>query len=255
MLVDDLPVEVQVLQPRRGILAISYYSATRLKAAHKKYLNSGVSRALDLGTDTRELFKLAKSIGKTYGELVQAGAGRLLKAPTLWEDAAKTLFTTNCSWSLTKLMARSACSADFSAATVSGGFPFPVPEVVARSREIRIKQKMRVGYRAKYLKMLAKRFCRDTRLVDIGNLDAEQLRTLFSSLPGFGPYATNHMMILSGYFDQIPVDSVVKTYLKRFNMTDEPAELIDHYYGKWGEYKWWGMKLETMINHANWLGD
>ena len=32
------------------------------------------------------------------------GAGRMLRSPTAFEDAVKTLCTTNCSWSLTKVM-------------------------------------------------------------------------------------------------------------------------------------------------------
>ena len=39
------------------------------------------------------------------------GAGRLLRSPTVFEDAVKTLCTTNCSWALTRLMVERLCDA------------------------------------------------------------------------------------------------------------------------------------------------
>jgi len=52
---------------------------------------------------------------------------------------------------------------------------------------------------------------------------------------------------MAGYFDEIPVDSVVKSYLKNSYGDDFSIPLIiENVYGKWGKYKWWGMKLDKM---------
>ena len=39
-----------------------------------------------------------------FAWIARRGAGRILRAPTLFEDAVKVLATTNCTWGLTKLM-------------------------------------------------------------------------------------------------------------------------------------------------------
>ena len=254
MLVDDRPVDVTTKQLNDDIL-VDVASPAALKSTQKELINAAVSRALDLETDTRDLYKLSKSINSYYGALVKKGAGRMLRSPSLWEDAAKTLFTTNCSWDLTRIMCRSACSPNFSIATAQGDYPFPNVEKIARVTETRLKEKMRVGYRAGYLKNLAKRLKQEGDCLHIENSTEEELRAFFGNIEGFGPYATNHMLVLCGFYTQIPVDSVVRSYLKEYHQTEDYLDYIESYYGKWGQYKWWGMRLEQIANRTNWLGD
>lgn len=254
LLAEDEPVEVSAQQHNDDIV-IETVSRSVLNADKKARVSNAVIRALDLAADTTELYRLSKSINSEYGALVRNGAGRMLRAPTLWEDAAKTLFTTNCSWGLTKIMCQSACSANFSVATARGAYPFPAIEKICRAPVPRLKDKMRVGYRAAYLKNLAARLKQDRSSVDIEKLTENELRHYFGSIQGFGPYATNHILVLCGVYNQIPVDTVVKSYLQQHHQTEDYLDYIDSSFGKWGEYKWWGLKLEMMINGANWLGD
>ena len=254
LLANNEPVEVAVEQ-HNGDIVITLISLSALNAIQQAIVNDAVIRALDLTTDTTELYRLSKSINSKYATLVRKGAGRMLRSPTLWEDAAKTLFTTNCSWGLTKIMCQSACSANFSVATAQGGYPFPAVDKICRSTETRLKEKMRVGYRAGFLKKLAAVLKQDQGSMDIENFSEDELRHYFGSLAGFGPYATNHILVLCGFYNQIPVDSVVKSYIKQRHQTDDCINYIESCYEKWGEYKWWGMKLEMIASSANWLGD
>jgi len=73
-------------------------------------------------------------------------------------------------------------------------------------------------------------------------------------LKGFGDYAVAHLLILCGYFDKIPIDTVVVSYLKKNYRVRKPESFINRTYRKWREYKWWGLKLEKMIKQQNWLG-
>lgn len=254
LLADDVPVDVSAKQYNSDI-QIQLISRCTLSADQKETVNTAVVRALDLATDTTELHSLSKSINSKYGELVKKGAGRMLRAPTLWEDAAKTLFTTNCSWGLTRIMCQSACSADFSCATAQGAYPFPAADKICRATVSRLKDKMRVGYRAGYLKNLAVRLRQDEACMDIEKLTENQLRDYFGSIRGFGPYATNHILVLCGFYSQVPVDTVVKSYLREYHQAADSRDYIDNCFGQWGKYKWWGLKLEMMANSANWLGD
>ena len=71
------------------------------------------------------VLKAAENAGAEYVQLIRKGAGRLLRSPTLWEDAAKTLFTTNCTWALTRKMCEAVCSRAFIEPAPSGRYPFP----------------------------------------------------------------------------------------------------------------------------------
>lgn len=254
LMAPDEPVDIQVEQDKKYLI-ITVTSLTRLKTFHKDFIQHAVNRALDLSTDTTELYKLSKTINPASAALIKQGAGRLLRAPCLWEDAAKTLFTTNCSWALTKIMSAAACSSVFSQATSQNAFPFPSAEKISRITPAKLKDKMRVGYRAPFIKNLAKVFSKENDLTRLERFSENDLRAFFSNINGFGPYATNHILILCGFYNQVPVDSVVRTYIQNHHATTDYADFIETHYGAWGEYKWWGMKLEQMLSRDNWLGD
>jgi len=247
LLVNDRAVDVFACQ-RRARLSAHVHSGSKLRESEKLYVRHCIKRALDLDTDIAALLVLANSIDKRLARLVKNGAGRMLRSPTAWEDAAKTLFTTNCSWSLTTKMAQSACSVGFAPASPAGRFPFPAPATIAALTEAHLKKKLSVGYRAGYLRRLAAAFSPEGPLhgVDLARLGPLTAQTLLTSLAGFGPYATNHMMLLSGYYREIPVDTVVTSYLRQMHRTRDVSKLIDKKYKVWGDYKWWGLALEKM---------
>ena len=220
-------------------------------------LKHQILRMLSLDVDTSGLLERAKMVGPEYVNLVLDGAGRLLRAPTLWEDCAKTLFTTNCSWTLTKKICESICSPKFVSSSPSGDYPFPPPKVVSECSISELNRHIPIGYRAKYLTSLAATFAEDPNLGGIESMDFDHLKAkkIVIALEGFGAYASTHVLVLLGYYKEIPIDTVVSTYLKENHRARKPKSFLDRYYRVWGPYKWWGLKLEKMIRNQNRLGD
>jgi len=143
-------VDIQVIQNRDSLKAM-LHSHRKLDRKSLDDARQAITRSLDLNTETDNLREVAEKSGKDYVNLIKNGAGRILHAPTLWEDAAKTLFTTNCSWSLTKKMSESACSERFSEPSPSGRYPFPSAKKLSEYSVKNIGRLMPVGYRADYL--------------------------------------------------------------------------------------------------------
>ncbi len=228
----------------------------RLCQEAREYSLTAVRRALGLDADTSELLRVARGVGKRYEHLVHGGVGRMLRSPTLWEDAAKTLFTTNCSWALTEYMAAGLCSAAFVAPAPSGRFPFPAPEVLASLSSEKLRRAAPLGYRASYLRSLAEVFVRDPSLGQIeGNgMDWAGSYAAALKLRGFGPYAASHLAVLAGHYDAIPIDSEVIAYARQHLGTANPRR-IQKAYRHWGQFAWWGYKMDRMLRRRNWLGD
>jgi N-glycosylase/DNA lyase len=78
------------------------------------------------------------------------GGGRMLRAPTLFEDAVKMLLTTNCSWAATRGMVQRLVALKEDGA-------FPGPEALARMSPGALRGKVRCGYRAGALSRFARR--------------------------------------------------------------------------------------------------
>lgn len=145
-----------------------------------------------------------------------AGAGRMLRSPTVFEDVIKTVCTTNCTWSATVRMVN-ALVTHLGDPAVGGAGPltntFPSPERMAAAPEPFYRDMVHAGYRGAYLIALA-------RTVAGGELDLEALgapgrdelpddeleRTLLA-LPGVGPYATAHIMMTMGRHSRLILDS------------------------------------------------
>jgi 3-methyladenine DNA glycosylase/8-oxoguanine DNA glycosylase len=249
-------VDVVCAQDKRGI-RVAITSSRRLSTAGLGRILTSIRRALDLDRETTPLAAAARVAGADFTRLLHNGAGRMLRGLSLWEDAAKTLFTTNCSWSLTVKMAEAACSEKFGSPAPSGRFPFPPPEMLAARSHPELKKLMPVGYRAEYLHALATRFATDASLLqmDNGGADPGGAYELARSLRGFGDYAASHLIIMAGHFHRIPVDTVVTNFLVEAYRTRNARSFSERHYQAWGKYRWWGLKLDQMRRYSNWIGD
>ena len=88
----------------------------------------------------------------------QKKQGRILRSPTLWEDAVKVILTTNTTWAQTKSMTRRFV-AEWGAAPVSSPEirAFPLPQRIAALNFEHFAAVAKVGYRAAALYELAQR--------------------------------------------------------------------------------------------------
>jgi 3-methyladenine DNA glycosylase/8-oxoguanine DNA glycosylase len=148
-----------------------------------------------------------------HSRALNARGGRMLRAPTLFEDAVKVLFTTNCSWSATRGMV-----SRLIALAGAGGRAFPAPEAVAALSTAAIEKHVRCGYRAPALRAFAKR-------VVSGELElpawedrkrpSGELRDAIISERGFGPYAAETLLRILGRHDFYALDSWTRQQYRR----------------------------------------
>jgi N-glycosylase/DNA lyase len=108
------------------------------------------------------MFRLDEDLSGFYtlvgndGELAWCalGAGRMLRAPTVFEDVVKTICTTNTAWSGTPRM--TGALVEHLGVEASGvARTFPTPEAMAEADETFYREVVRAGYRGPYLKKLA----------------------------------------------------------------------------------------------------
>ena len=135
----------------------------------------------------------------------------------MFEDAIKTLCTTNCTWALTRTMVRNLVE-HLGHEGPAGARTFPAAEQLAERPERFFRDVIRAGYRAGAMRTIA-------RAVASGALDVEGWRgsTLSTddlaeeirALPGFGPYATEHLLRLLGRYDHLALDSWTRGKLCR----------------------------------------
>ncbi|HEX3864484.1 MAG TPA: hypothetical protein VHY35_22605 [Stellaceae bacterium] len=151
--------------------------------------------------------------------LVAAGAGRLLRCSTFYEDFIKTLLTVNTSWAGT-------CRMNAALVAEPGGGAFPRPRDLLEYGEERLRRVAKLGFRAPTA------IAATQRMLDDGIIDADghgvEERLDYDyliALKGIGPYAAAHCRMLLHDFSRIPVDSVVVAHLRNLHDTT-PAAFI-----------------------------
>lgn len=195
--------------------------------------------------DLDEFYTEAKRYSH-YRWIPSIGAGRLLRAPTVFEDVVKMMCTTNCSWSLTEIMINN-LTTFLGKKFRADAYAFPTPTALAGVSERFVRKNIRAGYRSPYLIEFAER-------VASGKLDLESWRTstlttveLFKevrSVKGIGEYAAGNLLRLLGRYDYLALDSWVRG--KYFELHKNGRRVGDrtiekHYadFGKWRGLFFW----------------
>jgi 3-methyladenine DNA glycosylase/8-oxoguanine DNA glycosylase len=137
------------------------------------------------------------------------GAGRMIRAPSVFEDVVKTICTTNTTWSATERMVR-ALVANLGTRAPAGRHAFPTPEAMAEADEDFYKEVVRSGYRGAYFRALATDVAEgrlDLEALLDPELPEDEVAARLLALPGVGPYATAHMLMLLGRYSHLILDS------------------------------------------------
>lgn len=174
------------------------------------------------------------------------GAGRLLRAPTVFEDVIKMLLTTNCSWSLTRVMVRNLVE-HLGVAAPSGRRAFPTAEAMAERDERFYRDTIRAGYRAPHLVRIARD--QASGKLDLESLrdgrDAALLHDTLLELPGIGPYAADNLLRLLGGYGYLGLDSWCRGRLKKlYPRTRDPDKLAKRRYARYGAWQGLAMWLD-----------
>ncbi len=186
---------VDVLGPRLGV---------RGEASLRRVLR----RVLNLDEDLSGFYEVAAADRELAW--AAAGAGRMLRSPTVFEDVIKTICTTNCAWSATVRMTTALVERLGEPSAGNHGRAFPEPAPMAEAGEAFYRDIVRAGYRGAYLQALAGAVASGELDLE-GFLDAElpdtEVEERLLALPGVGPYAAAHVMMLIGRYSSLVLDS------------------------------------------------
>lgn len=241
-------------------LAVRLAAAGRLGSAEGAEARAQLRVALGLDEDLGPFYALVRRLspgsaaarGARLPDLrwaAERGAGRLLRSPTVFEDAVKTLCTTNCTWALTETMVRNLVQA-LGEEGPMGTRAFPTPEVMARRPERFYRHRVRAGYRARFMRALAVAVASGRLEVEAWRaapLDTDSLGREIARIDGFGPYATEHLLRLLGRHEHLALDSWNRKKLARVRGVRRPPSdrALKRWYAPYGRWAGLAMWLEA----------
>jgi N-glycosylase/DNA lyase len=181
------------------------------------------------------------------------GAGRIIRAPTVFEDVVKTICTTNCAWSATERMVSALVEhlgQPASGAAPAGpyGRAFPTPAAMATATEDFYRDTVRAGYRGRYLRELADGVASgSTELEQLARATPEELpddevEARLLALPGVGPYAAAHVMLMLGRYSRLVLDSWTRPkYARVVGRRTKDATIVRRFrrYGRFAGLAFW----------------
>ena len=184
-----------------------------------------------------------------------SGAGRMIRSQTVFEEVVKTVCTTNCTWSATERMVGALVEhlgerAFGAPPTGPEGRAFPTPEVMAATPERFYRDVAKTGYRGVYLRSLAESVAGgELDLEALGRASEKELpdpdlAQRLLALPGVGPYAAAHIMMMMGRYSRLILDSWTRpTYLRivgaRSVWKDATIERRFRRYGRYAGLAFW----------------
>ena len=245
------PRRVRIGPGRRGYAVIQQMRgrvAAGPNAARDAQILGGASRVLRLDQDLSDFYALAAADPDL--RWATAGAGRMIRSPSVFEDVVKTVCTTNCSWSLTERMV-GALVRELGEPAIGGDSPltnaFPTARAMAAQPERFYRDVVKAGYRSPYFVKLATSVatgevdleCLETQL----DLPDDEIETRLLALPGVGPYAAAHVMMTLGRNSRLILDSWTRpTYarlLGRRTVSDASIQRRFRRYGRNAGLAFW----------------
>ena len=241
-----------LLAERAGNRALVTVLGPDPAAGETEALLEAVRHVLRLDEDLSPFYALAA--GDPALSWATEGAGRMIRSPVVFDDVVKTVCTTNCAWSATQRMVGALVEhlgEPAPGAPPAGplGRAFPSPAAMAEAPDAFYRDVVRAGYRGRYLKELA-------AAVAAGRLDLEELaraepddlpdeevyRRLLG-LPGVGPYAAAHIMMLIGRYSRLILDSWTRPKYARLTgrrtVKDTAIERRFRGYGRYAGLAFW----------------
>lgn len=231
-------VDIELRQVEPAALEVQVHARAPLDRSMLARLRGALTTSLALELELDEFWQRCASTPR-LAWVQQRGAGRLLRSPTLFEDLLKLLMTTNCSWANTTSMVAKTTQA-LGRRGPSGRRAFPSARACAKQDETFWREVARVGYRASHCHALAQGFAsgRLSRAdFDDPNLTTAEVRQRLLALPGFGPYAAGQALRLLGRFDDLALDSWVRSRAAQLHdLASGDDAAIAACYASFGEY-------------------
>jgi N-glycosylase/DNA lyase len=199
----------------RNKISILVKGPTPLAAVREQILRE-VRYVLRLDEDLSEFY--ARIARDRWLSWAASGAGRMVRSQTVFEEIVKTICTTNCAWSATERMVGALVqylgkpapgAPEFGVA----GRAFPTPKSMAKQTGDFYREVVRAGYRGDYLLSLARSTAQgDLKLEELkpdspAALSDDEAEGRLLALPGVGPYAAAHVMMMLGRYSRLILDS------------------------------------------------
>jgi 3-methyladenine DNA glycosylase/8-oxoguanine DNA glycosylase len=231
-------------RPGHGLISVTGQTLTPQVGAA---VTAQVRHVLSLDLDLTPFYAVAAEDPDLAWVLT--GAGRMVRSPTVFEDVVKTICTTNTSWGGTTRMVNALVEhlgekAPGARASSPYGRAFPTPAAMAAAPAGFYKKVAGAGYRGPYLKTLATDVARGR--VDLEALAAasrddlpdDEVAAGLLALPGVGPYAAAHIMLMLGRYDQLILDSWTRPTYARLLGRKRPVSdrAIERRFKRYGPY-------------------
>jgi 3-methyladenine DNA glycosylase/8-oxoguanine DNA glycosylase len=230
-------------RPGHGLISVTGSLTPQVGAA----VMAQVRHVLSLDVDLTPFYAVAAEDSDLAWVLT--GAGRMVRSPTVFEDVVKTICTTNTSWGGTTRMVNALVQhlgekAPGAAPDSPYGRAFPTPAAMASAPPSFYKKVAGAGYRGPYLKSLATSAAKGR--VDLealattsrDELPDDEVATRLQALPGVGPYAAAHIMLMLGRYDRLILDSWTRPTYARLLRRKRPVSdrAIERRFKRYGPY-------------------
>jgi N-glycosylase/DNA lyase len=242
---NDIDLEARTLTTT---FALPRGAATlRVSARRKGFAHvEGTGQAAAAREAVRHMLRLDADLSAFYAvaaadpdlSWAAAGAGRLLRSSTVFEDVVKTVCTTNCAWSATVRMT-TALVDHLGLEAPDGRRAFPTPAAMAEAGEEFYRDVVRAGYRGAYLRSLAESVAEgglDLEALEDPELSDDEVAERLLALPGCGPYAAAHMMLLLGRYSRLVLDSWTRPTYARLRGRKAADRTIERRFSRYGDY-------------------
>ncbi len=244
------PRTVRIAEGRSGRARVTVVGRAPRKRSEADLLDA-VAHVLRLDEDLSPFYAVAADDPQLAW--AAQGAGRLVRSPTVFEEVVKTICTTNCAWSATERMVGALVEhlGEPAARAPAGpyGRAFPTPEAMASAGESFYREVVRAGYRGPYLQSLAADVASGALdLEALGEASRDEvpdddLADLLLALPGVGPYAAAHIMMLLGRYSRLVLDSWTRPKFVGLNggraLKDTTIERRFRRYGPYAGLAFW----------------
>lgn len=214
----------------------------KLCAVEQIELKQKVEWMLGLDLDFSVFYALARHEPKLE-RVEQRAQGRLLRSPTVFEDAVKTILTTNTSWAGTMRMVE-ALVTQFGTplSDGTGRCAFPTAEQLAVTDAKTLRSVARLGYRAPYVVDLAVAVTSgmlDLESLKTSDVPTGELREYLLTIKGIGSYAAANLLMILGRYDFLPVDSsaVKRVSFEWYGRAPVGQVEVEAAFEQWAEWK------------------
>ncbi len=242
---DNSLVYCQITSQKDSPLNILVSYPHTLTAAQCFNIKHQIASCLRLTEDYSRFYREVNRFPK-YRWIAKLKAGRMLRAPSVFEDIVKMICTTNCSWSLTETMVNN-LTGELGKRFDGSINSFPTPQALAGATEQFLRKNIKAGYRSPFLLEFAKKVADNTLTVEqwrSSELPTDVLFKELHSIKGVGEYAAGNILKLLGRYDYLGLDSWVRgkyyeMYHKGRAVNDNTIARRYEQYGQWRGLFFW----------------